>query len=177
MILSFLFAAGVIGLVAAAAVVDSRTRRIPNWLTVPAAVLGLVFHTLAPTGFGPLASLAGFGIGFALLLLPWLMGGAGMGDVKLLAALGAWLGPKWMLIAFAGSVLVAALLAVAVMLLGLARRGFADTHVRFLGNTGGHSGAATTAAVPIRPRVLPFAVPVAISSAAVVVVLLIGGAV
>src|SRR2546430_2166443 len=52
---------------------------------------------------------AGFAIGFALLLLPWILGGGGMGDVKMLAALGAWLGPLAILIAFGvGSIFAAA---------------------------------------------------------------------
>ena len=52
------------------AVVDYRTQRIPNWLTVPAAVLGLIYGSLAPGGVGFLWSLAGFAIGMALLLAP-----------------------------------------------------------------------------------------------------------
>jgi prepilin peptidase CpaA len=86
----------------------SALRRIPNWLTVPAAAMALLYHTLAPHGIGPLLALAGFAVGFSLLLLPWLLGGGGMGDVKMLAALGAWLGPLGILIAFGLGAVVAA---------------------------------------------------------------------
>jgi prepilin peptidase CpaA len=103
--------------VALAAATDLRMRRIPNWLTVPAAVSGLIYHCLTPTGWGLWVSLAGFGVGVALLLLPWLAGGGGMGDVKLLAALGAWLGPKCLVIALGLSALIAALTALAMLLL------------------------------------------------------------
>jgi len=71
---------------------DLKTRRIPNYLTFGGALGGLGFQL----GFhglpGLLDGLAGFGLGFILLLGPYLMGGMGAGDVKASAALGAWLG-------------------------------------------------------------------------------------
>ena len=80
---------GLVALYAAlAAVIDSRLHRVPNWLTVPTALLGLVFHSFAPAGWGASTAIGGFAVGFALLLLPTLMGGAGFGDVKLLAGPG-----------------------------------------------------------------------------------------
>src|SRR5688500_10533930 len=97
--IGYTYVAFVAAFMIAAAALDYRTRKIPNWLTVPTAVLGLAFHTLAPDGSGPLAALAGFAVGFALLLLPYLLGGGGMGDVKMLAALGTWLGPLLILVA------------------------------------------------------------------------------
>jgi prepilin peptidase CpaA len=141
---------------AAAAVVDFRIHRIPNYLTVPAAVLGLAFHTLAPSGMGPLMSLAGFGVGFVLLLLPWLMSGAGMGDVKLLAALGAWLGPLNMLIAFALAAGLGTLIVLALLLKSLMDDGMMKTQRKYMASRGPkHKGPK---------RAIPFAVPVAIST-------------
>ena len=61
----------------AAAITDFRCKRVPNYLTVPAALAGLAYHTLAPGGQGVLFALAGFAIGFGLLLLPWILGGGG----------------------------------------------------------------------------------------------------
>lgn len=87
-------------------VTDWRTRRIPNALTVPAFCAALLFHAVAgfcQRGFPGLGgalwfSLAGFATGFGLIWIMWILGGgAGGGDVKFMAALGAWLG-TWLTI-------------------------------------------------------------------------------
>jgi prepilin peptidase CpaA len=71
---------------------DLKFRRIPNYLTFGGALAGLGFQL----GFhglpGLLDGLTGLGLGFVLLLVPYLLGGMGAGDVKAGAALGAWLG-------------------------------------------------------------------------------------
>lgn len=155
-----IFVAAVVLYTALAAVTDARMHRVPNYLTVPTALLGLAYHTLAPGGWGPLMSLAGFAVGFSLLLLPWVLGGSGMGDVKLLAGLGAWLGPWWVLIAFAASGGVALLFTLAVLLRSAMTRGVVRTGRKYVFTRWweGKSGAR-------RPkRVLPFAVPVALST-------------
>jgi prepilin peptidase CpaA len=76
------------------AVGDWRTRRIPNYLTFGGALAGLVFQTAVFGWAGLAQALLGLLVGMALLLLPYILGGMGAGDVKALAALGAWLGPK-----------------------------------------------------------------------------------
>jgi len=77
----------------AACVPDLRTRRIPNVLTFGAALAGLVFQ-FATGGVEALGQAAlGWLLGALVFLLPFALGGLGGGDVKLLAALGAWLGP------------------------------------------------------------------------------------
>jgi prepilin peptidase CpaA len=157
------FAALVALYIAIAAVVDYRTKKIPNWLTVPAALLGLAFNTLAPSGLGPVASLLGFAIGFGLLILPWILGGGGMGDVKMLAALGAWLGPVLLLMSFGLAAILAAVGATLVIATSTMSSGIVATQDRYIraGN-----GAALAGHNPPRKlrRVLPFAVPVAIST-------------
>lgn len=77
----------------AACVTDVRHRRIPNVLTFGAALAAVAFH-VAVDGFGGLSTSAGGWLVGVLLFLPFFaLGGMGAGDVKLLAALGAWLGP------------------------------------------------------------------------------------
>jgi prepilin peptidase CpaA len=83
---------GAFALAGAACWFDVRTRRIPNWLTFPAAALGLVAATVAHGGQGTVSSAGGFLVGLALFFPLFVMKGLGAGDVKLMGALGAWLG-------------------------------------------------------------------------------------
>ena len=76
-----------------AVVVDLRSSRIPNWLTFPAMGFALAAHACLNGVQGTLFSLAGLGAGLGLLLLVYLAGGIGAGDVKLMAAVGAMVGP------------------------------------------------------------------------------------
>ena len=76
-----------------ACITDFRSRRIPNVLTFGASAAAIVFFGFTNGWAGSLWSLAGWAVGCGLFL-PWfLLGGMGAGDVKLLAALGAWVGP------------------------------------------------------------------------------------
>jgi prepilin peptidase CpaA len=79
---------------------DIRTNRIPNYLTLGCALAGLGYQL----GFHGLSGLAdgllGMALGFGLLIFFYLLGGMGAGDVKALAALGAWLGPWQTLLLF-----------------------------------------------------------------------------
>jgi len=84
----------VLAIALAACVTDVRSRRIPNGLTFSAALAGLIFQTVAAGWIGTQGSIAGWLVGTALFLPFFLLGGMGAGDVKLLAALGAWLGPS-----------------------------------------------------------------------------------
>lgn len=157
--------AALVGLFTAiAAVLDYRTKKIPNWLTVSAAVLGLAYNSFAPGGLGPLAALAGLAIGFALLLLPWLLGGGGMGDVKLLAALGAWMGPVLILVSFGAAAMLAACGAIVIMAASAVTDGFSATRRRYI-QTANTGGTASSGSSPRKTRrVLPFAVPVAMGT-------------
>lgn len=156
---SYFILAGAGVLTLLAALTDLKAHRIPNWLTVPAALLGVAFHSLSPWGWGPTAALYGFAVGFGLLLLPFLLGGGGMGDVKLLAALGTWLGPKLLLAAFVLSITLASGLAISVLCYHTVSLGLSRTKKRFMNNA--RAGAASQRAPR---RVLPFAVPVALST-------------
>lgn len=76
-----------------ACVTDVRSRKIPNLLTFGAALCGLLFHGAASGVPGLVTATSGWATGVALFLPFFLLRGMGAGDVKLLAALGAWLGP------------------------------------------------------------------------------------
>ena len=75
-----------------ACVTDLRSRRIPNSLTLGAAFAGLLFHLISDGFNGLWFAGAGWLTGMALFLPLFLLRGMGGGDVKLVAALGVWLG-------------------------------------------------------------------------------------
>jgi prepilin peptidase CpaA len=72
---------------------DLKTRRIPNFLTFGIALSGLAFQSVWFGWNGLSEGALGLLLGFSLLFIPYLFGGLGAGDVKALAAMGAWLGP------------------------------------------------------------------------------------
>jgi prepilin peptidase CpaA len=80
-----------------AVVMDVRERRIPNALTLPLAVAGLGVGALSGGVYGLLVAVAGLLVGGLLFLLPVAKLGWGMGDLKLVAALGAVAGPLFVL--------------------------------------------------------------------------------
>jgi prepilin peptidase CpaA len=83
----------VLALGAAAAAIDAATRRIPNALTVGAAAVALAFAAATGGVSGLGWSVAGWIVGLLLFLPLFALHAKGAGDVKLLAAFGAWLGP------------------------------------------------------------------------------------
>lgn len=84
---------------AVATVTDLRTRRIPNWLVLPFLGTGIVVSSLTGGWHGLQQSLFGFLAGGLIFGLLYAAGGMGMGDVKLFASIGAWIGPSQLLIA------------------------------------------------------------------------------
>ncbi len=94
------------------AAIDLRTRRIPNTVTIPIAAAGLGLAASGISGLTLGASLTGLAVGLLLMLPGHLFGGSGAGDVKLLAALGAVLGPSKILMAFLYSAIAGGILAI-----------------------------------------------------------------
>ncbi|MBI4471540.1 MAG: prepilin peptidase [Acidobacteria bacterium] len=89
-----------IAVVLAAAWSDLKTRRIPNWITVPGAVLGVLLQSVYGGVNGAISSLTGAAVGFAVFMVLYITGGMGAGDVKLFAAVGALVGLESLLLVF-----------------------------------------------------------------------------
>jgi prepilin peptidase CpaA len=125
---------------------DLRARRIPNWLTISGMGAGLVLNLLLGGVSGGLHALEGLGLGMALLLLLFLRGGMGGGDVKLLMAIGACGGPDLLFAAFLfGAVFGAGMSAVVLMRKKMLRLAL----------------AGVAAQVSMTGLTIPYAVPVA----------------
>ena len=106
-----------------AAWIDGRQLKVPNWITFPMVLSGLLYSICAGawhngawgglTGAG--VSTLGIGMGLACLLPLYAVGGMGAGDVKLMAGIGAWLGWRITLEAFLVSVIVGAIMAIGMV--------------------------------------------------------------
>ena len=99
-----------------AAINDLRVNKIPNLLTYPAMVTALAYHGLSSGLEGFLFSIEGLGVGLAILILPFLMGGMGAADAKLMGAVGAMLGPQGVFIAFLFTALFGGMYGLALLL-------------------------------------------------------------
>ena len=97
--------------VAVAAATDIRSRRIPNWLVAPFLVAGLLAHFAYQGIEGLWHSAAGLSVAALATGLLHYLGGLGMGDCKLLAAVGVWIGPEQTLFALLGTALAGGVLA------------------------------------------------------------------
>jgi prepilin peptidase CpaA len=166
--------AGVVWLVSAvlveAAIIDGRQLRVPNWLTYHFLAGGLAFALWSGGREAFLLSLAGAGVGLVSLLPLYAIGGMGAGDVKLMAGMGAWMGPWLTFGAFVASALVGGIFA-----LGMILASGELLHHWVLFQTIGHEilsirNPATLAqrASERKPRMtlLPYGIPIAVGSIA-----------
>lgn len=94
---------------------DWRSRRIPNWLTVPGLVAGIAYNAAAFGWAGAKTSLLGAGLGLGLLLPFVAIRSFGAGDWKLVGAMGAILGPSRLLVVLLGTILVNGILALVMI--------------------------------------------------------------
>jgi prepilin peptidase CpaA len=131
-----------LALVVIAGVIDYRSYRIPNWLTFGGALVGLVSSTLVAgqplDGF--LWALAGLAAGFAVLIPLYALHVMGAGDVKLMAAVGAFLGFPGILYAVLFTFIAGGLTALAFAIAHKASRRMAD-------NVGAIAWSMTLAAI------------------------------
>jgi prepilin peptidase CpaA len=154
------------------AVTDVWRFKVYNLLTVPLLVSGLVFPGVVGGMNGLGGSLLGAFFGFAVLLAFYVMGGMGAGDVKLMSAIGAWLGLPLTFHLFIASSLAAGVYSVLLLVVG---RSLHETYVNFqilwlrLVVLGRHLGAGQRIEAEVnrpdrRHRLVPFAAMVMIGT-------------
>ena len=119
----------VVAVVTAAAVYDLKYRRIPNALTLGAAAVAIAIHGVLNGWSGVLLAASGLGVGVGLYFPLFALGGMGAGDVKLLGAIGAWLGPMGAVWTGLCGAIAGGIMALVVAL----ARGYAGTAVRNVG--------------------------------------------
>lgn len=163
-----------LAMLAWAAVADWRTRLIRNWLTVSLMLGGLM------QSFGPAATVTpadaalGWLVGFALLFFPFAVGALGGGDVKLLAGIGAWVGPLAVFQIFCAEAVIGLIIVLAqAAAAGKLRQLFRNSAVlavslAHVGDLGVEHAEASGRQLRSVDRPLPYAVP---TFAAVLVVL------
>lgn len=114
----------VVPLILLASWIDIKERRVPNWLNATLGLLGLVAQFMywgwqGETEFfgavGFKAGLLGWLLGLGVLIVPWAMGAMGAGDVKLMAGIGAWLGPQVTLMSFVVGVILGGVIAIVMI--------------------------------------------------------------
>ncbi len=112
----FLRISYLISILVIAALWDMRFHRIPNWLTFPSMIVAVFYHSVSGGASGFWFSLLGIAAGMAIFLVPYMMKGMGAGDVKLMGAIGGFLGIRGVLLASLWTALAGGLYAVALLL-------------------------------------------------------------
>jgi prepilin peptidase CpaA len=95
---------------------DVRYRRIPNWATLPGVALGLGLNGLFLGWQGLKVSGLGLLVGFGSLLVLFVLGWMGGGDVKLMAAVGALKGYPFVVSALFYSLIVGVVIGVVLLI-------------------------------------------------------------
>lgn len=97
-------------------ITDIKSRKILNIVTLPAILIGFIYY-ISIYGFeGFLFSGKGLLVGFSLLLIPYLLGGMGAGDVKLMAAVGSLMGAGFVFYSFIYSALIGGVIALVLII-------------------------------------------------------------
>ncbi len=161
----------------AAAVLDVWKFKVYNAVTLPLLVSGLLYHGVLGGAVELAGSLLGVVFGFGILIGFYVMGGMGAGDVKLMAAVGAWLGMPSTFFVFIASSLATGIYAIVLV---LAYGKLTETWVNLqivwyrLTVIGRHLGAEDKVETEVnradrRSRLIPFAAMVALGVVATLV--------
>lgn len=89
-----------------AVITDIRSYRIPNWLTFPSMLFGICYHTSTNGFHGLVFCMAGLLLGICFLMPFYIAAGMGAGDVKLMGAIGVFLGPGGVFVAFIATAII-----------------------------------------------------------------------
>jgi prepilin peptidase CpaA len=145
-------------ILAAAVYSDLRRHRIPNRLSGLGIIAGLALQTVGGGLHGLASGLLGVAVGLACFAPFYLLRAMGAGDVKLLAAIGAFLGPQGCFYAALASLLAGGLGAIGYVLWRGVRAFGTFAHE---GLGAGTAAAFSSARIARRDR-LPFALPIAV---------------
>ncbi len=153
-----------------AAWIDGKQLRVPNWLTFPMVFSGLIYGACSGGWEGLGHSAVGMVVGLACLLPLYAVGGMGAGDVKLMAGMGAWVGASATWNAFCVSVVVGAIMGVAMAAyrgkLGHHYRNFFMIAYEWMSVKDPRKLAAIAAERKPTMLLLPYGIPICIGSIA-----------
>ena len=96
---------------------DITQKRIPNFITLPVMVWGLLSYSVTEGFSGFTFSFFGFLLGLGVFIIPYILGGMGAGDVKLMAAIGALKGAEFIFITALLTAICGGIMAVGYMLI------------------------------------------------------------
>lgn len=157
-----------------AAYIDGKELRVPNKLTYPMIIAGWIYSAIAYgvagdgwyVGLG--WSLAGTAVGLATLLPAYSIGGMGAGDVKMMAAIGAWVYCSTTFYAFCVSAVVGAVLAIVMILWAKQGKKHMNQFVFILNEIMTVKNPETLATIAAERkssmRLLPYGIPIAIGT-------------
>lgn len=100
-------------LAVAAAIIDVQHHRIPNWLTYPGIILGLAMRGILFGWKGLVSAVAGCLLAGVIMFLFYVVRAMGAGDVKIMAALGALVGPHYVITVLLATAIFGGLLGIA----------------------------------------------------------------
>ena len=129
-------------------------------------VAGWVYQAVFFQWDGIVNGLAGFGLGFGLFFVLWMIGSAGGGDVKLMGALGVWLGGPLTLKVILASLVFVVVGTLCLLIVGICSQGWKRTKESYVRSTASKGKLTSTepADSKSKRRVMAFAMPVALAT-------------